>query len=832
MADRHTALPTGTVTFLFTDIEGSTRLLSERGEGYADLLSEHRRALRQAFQRHGGVEVDSQGDAFFYAFASAKAAARAATEAQAALARGPIRVRMGLHTGEPVVTDEGYVGIDVHRAARIMAAGHGGQVLVSQATRELLDGDLTDLGEHRLKDLTAPSRLWQLGPGDFPPPRTLYRTNLPVQAAPLVGRERELAEAGVLLRRHRLLTLSGPGGSGKTRLALQVAAEGVEGFADGVWWVPLAAITDPQLVLPAVARMLGTPGDVAVYLSSKRLLLLLDNLEQVIDCAPQLADLLASAAEVHILVTSRELLRIDGEHEYAVEPMVEDEAVTLFTERAVVAEPREAVLEICRLLDCLPLAVELAAARTAVLPPTQLLARLDDRLGLLTGGRRDAPARQRTLRATIEWSHELLTPQEQALFRNLGVFGGGFTLEAAEAVSGADLDTLQALVGQSLVRRSASGRFGLLETIREFARDRLDDHPDAARLHAAHAKYYLELAEAADPETRGARQSQRLEELEQEHPNLREALAWALNHDRADMALRLAAALTTFWMYHSHLSESRHWLADALEADRRAVGRAPAEMDLLRANALAGASVLATLQADWAMAETYGIERLEIARRLNDGVQIANSLLSLGRPALARGDPDGARVVLSEAVESAREAGEPWTIAMGTFNLAYVSLSVRDFPRARAEMELALEQFRPLADQYGTARSLTGLGAIAVHSDDTDAAIAPLRESLTILLALGDREGPAWALELMGDALAPTDPEASARLLGAADGLRQDLGISLTDAEVEPHERAVARIDGALEGDALSAAWTAGRRLTLPDAVAFALGRTVGRGRI
>ena len=773
--------------------------------------------------------MDTQGDSFFYAFASAKDAAKAATEAQAELAGGAMRMRIGLHTGEPAVTDEGYVGIDVHRAARIMGAAHGGQVIVSQTTRELLEGALIDLGEHRLKDLLAPQRLWQLGPGEFPPPKTLHQTNLPVQATPLVGREHELAAAAALLSAHRLVTLSGPGGSGKTRLALQLAADSVDDFPDGVWWVPLAAITDPQLVLPAIARTLGITSDLASYLGAKRLLLLLDNLEQVIECASEVGGLLARAPGIRILVTSRELLRIDGEREHPVGPLAEDEAVALFMERAVAAEPHEAVHAICRRLDCLPLAIELAAARTAILPPTQLLARLDDRLGLLTGGRRDLPARQRTLRATIEWSHDLLTSDEQELFRKLGIFTGGFTLEAAEAVAGADLDTLQGLVERSLVRRSPGGRFGLLETIREFARERLDGHPAAEDLHAAHALHYLVLAEAAEARSRTASKVRDLEELEQEHPNLREGFAWVLGNGRPDLALRYGAALIQFWMFHSHLSEGRRWSASVLDADARATGRAALERDPIRATVLGGAAILATLQADWAAAEGYATEHLAIARRLNDEARIANALLALGRSALARGDAEGARLVLREALEQARNSEDAWTMAMATFNLAYVSLSLRDFSSAREEMGSALKLFRPLDDRYGVARSLTGLGAIAVHSDDTAAAIAPLRESLTI--AIGDREGPAWALELLGDALAPTDPEGAARLLGAAENLREELGITIIDAEVEPHERAVARLGAGASADTVATAWAAGRRLTLPDAVAFALERTAAPGR-
>ncbi|HEV8602830.1 MAG TPA: adenylate/guanylate cyclase domain-containing protein [Gaiellaceae bacterium] len=459
-------LPTGTVTLLFTDIEGSTRLLHELGERYADVLSEHRRVLREAFSRHGGVEVDTQGDAFFVAFARAGDAVAAAGEAQYALTNGPVRVRIGVHTGEPVVTEEGYVGADVHRAARIMGAGHGGQVLLPETTRQLLDttAELRELGDHRLKDLTAPQRLYQLGDGDFPPLRTLYRTNLPIQPTPLVGRERELEEAGALVRSHRLLTLTGPGGSGKTRLALQLAAEAVAQFPDGVFWVPLQALRDPALVERAIGASVGADNGLIEHVANKRLLVLLDNFEQLIEAAPVVSSLLAGTLNAKVLVTTREPLHIEPEQRYQVEPLPDDDAAVLFVERAQAVilgfRPTQAVGEICRRLDGLPLAIELAAARVALLDPDELLARLDRRLPLLGSRSRDAPARQRTLRATIEWSHELLEPDEQELFCRLAVFRGSFSLEAAEAVCDADLDALESLVVKNLVRRWGSCRLG------------------------------------------------------------------------------------------------------------------------------------------------------------------------------------------------------------------------------------------------------------------------------------------------------------------------------------------------------------------------------------
>jgi class 3 adenylate cyclase len=408
-------LPSGTVTLLFTDIEGSTALLNSLGNDYATVLAKHRRILRSAFAKRGGIEVDTQGDAFFYAFPRAGDAVEAASEGQESLAEGPLRVRIGVHTGEPLVTEEGYVGIDVHRAARIAAAAHGGQVVISQTTRDLLDGDsdLRDLGAHRLKDLTAPERLYQLGYHEFPPLRTLDATNLPVTATPLLGREQELGElVALLVEGPHLVTVTGPGGTGKTRLALQIAAELVGTFSDGVFWVPLAGLADPELVVPEIARTLPARDDLLGYLKGKQLLLLLDNLEHLLEAAPDLASLLAAAEGLRVLATSRAPLKISGEREYQLEPLPSEDAVTLFLERARGVgknlEHDSTIESICRRLDGLPLAIELAAARTKVLSPEALLERLDGALSLLTGGARDAPERQRTLRrrsrgAMISW---------------------------------------------------------------------------------------------------------------------------------------------------------------------------------------------------------------------------------------------------------------------------------------------------------------------------------------------------------------------------------------------------------------------------------------------
>ena len=451
-------LPRGTVTFLFTDIEGSTRLLDELGaEAYGAALAEHRRVLREAFERYGGVEVDTQGDAFFVAFPTAPGALEAAREAQDEL---ELPVRMGLHTGTPLLTEDGYVGADVHRAARIAAAGHGRQVLVSAATAPLVDAsELRDLGEHRLKDLSAPERIYQLGDTEFAALKTLHRTNLPIPATPFLGRDHELGEARELLARAdvRLLTLTGAGGSGKTRLALQAAGEAAEAYPDGVWWVPLAPLADPADVAAAATRALGGGGTLAEVVDGRRLLLLLDNFEHVVEAAPEVSALLTECPHADVLVTSRERLRLQGEHVYPVPVLERVEARRLFVARAQAAqpdfEPDEHVDELCERLDNLPLALELAAARVPLLTTAQLLDRLRNRLDLLRGGR-DAELRQQTLRATIEWSHDLLDEEEQRLFRRLAAFAGGCTLETAEQVVDADLDTLQSLLDKSLVRSS------------------------------------------------------------------------------------------------------------------------------------------------------------------------------------------------------------------------------------------------------------------------------------------------------------------------------------------------------------------------------------------
>jgi predicted ATPase/class 3 adenylate cyclase len=579
-------LPTGTVTFLFTDVAGSTRLLGELGaERYEEELGAHRDVIRRALDRHGGVEVDTQGDAFFCAFGSARDAVACAADVTEGLAGTRISVRMGLHTGEALVAGDHYVGMDVHRGARIGACGHGGQVVLSPSTVALLEPDsfpLHDLGEHRLKDLSAPVRLHQLGEERFPPLKTLHRTNLPVPATPFLGREAELRELAELssVPGLRLLTLTGPGGTGKTRLALQLAAELAERFPEGMYWVTLAPLRDAELVPSAVAQALEVEERVdepavatIARAASGTTLLLLDNCEHVLDgVAAVVSPLLTQTAELVVLATSREPLGLAGERVVPVAPLAREDATALFRARAEAAgagtELDAAVVgAVCARLDDLPLAVELAAARTAALPLATLLARLSQRLDLLRGPR-DADERQRTLRATIAWSHDLLEPSEKVLFRRLAVFAGGAELEAAEAVCEADLDDLSSLVAKSLVRLGGT-RYWMLETIREFAAAELEAAGEGGRLRDAHASWFAALARLEAPLS--SRRAEWVERLEADRDNLRLAFA----HGRArgsDDLPALGAALGALHRVRGRYAEADEVLrtaaATALPRDR------------------------------------------------------------------------------------------------------------------------------------------------------------------------------------------------------------------------------------------------------------------------
>ena len=553
-------LPRGTVTLLFTDVEGSTRLLHELGaEGYADCLADHRRIIRQACAAEGGVEVDTQGDAFFVAFSQAERAARAADAISRSLTDGPMHVRIGLHTGQPLLGEEGYVGEDVHLGARIAAAGHGGQVLLSRATRDAIGDALavTDLGEHRLKDIGHAVAIFQLGTDPFPPLKTISNTNLPHPADSFVGRESELAEIAARVRSgSRLVSLIGPGGTGKTRLAIEAASSLLTEFKAGVFWVDLSPVRDPDAVAAAVAATLTTEQDLEAFIGEREMLLTLDNLEQVIDAAPWIASMVRACPNLAVLATSRERLRVQGESLVDVPPLEGADSGQLFADRAGMDRSAE-IDELCARLEHLPLAVELAAARTASLTPRQILDRLGQRLDLLKGGR-DADPRQRTLRATIDWSHGLLDEGEQRLFRRLSVFAGGTTLEGVEAVCAGNLDTIESLVDKSLVR-FVEGRYTMLETVREYAADRLRDAGESADMRARHAAFVRDFMAARIPTVMSGGDDEVGPTLVADFGNLQAAFAWLV--ESGDAAGAAAFIDTVWWFVGNFISQGRAGLA-------------------------------------------------------------------------------------------------------------------------------------------------------------------------------------------------------------------------------------------------------------------------------
>ena len=809
-------LPTGTITFLFTDVEGSTQLLRALGaERYGQALHTHRRLLREAATRHGGHEVDTQGDAFFFAFHRAVDAVRAAADSQVVLQANPwadghqLRVRMGIHTCEAAATNEGYVGVGVHLGARICAAAHGGQVLLSQTTFGLIKDEGTgiailDLGEHRLKDLSEPQRLFQLVsptlPNTFPPLRTLenHPTNLPVQATPLVGREREIGEVTDLLRREgvRLVTLTGPGGTGKTRLALQSAAELVEAFPHGVFLVPLAALNDPSLVMPAVAQALGVNEaagqSLSGYLATKALLLVMDNFEHVIDAAGETAELLSSAPAVKLLATSREPLHLAAERVYPVPPLgLPDakhlpglpalrryEAVALFVDRAqavqlsfdLTEENAAAVAEICLRLEGLPLALELAAARIPLLSPDAMLKRLGERLKLLRGGARDLPARQRTLNDAIAWSYDLLDDEERQLFAELAVFAGGFTLEAAETICEAGLDTLASLLSKSLIRRDGE-RFAMLEMIREFALERLPAHRKEADVHARHVAFFEELAESAYLE-RFELEGERSEELELEHDNLRGALDW-LGAVDPPRRLRMAGALGWFWHVHSHLSEGRARLSRALAGE--------SDWSRERARALSAAGELAAFQADVDAARPLIEESITIWADLGREEEVALALHDLGWGYFFAGQDEKARDCMEDSLDLLRDLGEPFLFNRSQIGLLQVLVSIGELDTVE---QLAPEALR-LAEELGDSRSEHFahhfLADCPLIRGNCVTAEQRYLQALELAVRLGDRS--ETAAEIQGLALAAagrSQPQRALRLAGAAQAEFDALGIDIT----------------------------------------------------
>jgi predicted ATPase/class 3 adenylate cyclase len=816
-------LPSGTVTFLFTDVEGSTRLLHDLGaDGYAEALAEHRRIIREACASEGGVEVDTQGDAFFFAFPTAPGAIAAASVFTDALASGPISVRVGLHTGTPLVTAEGYVGGDVHRAARIAAAGHGGQVLVSVSTAQLVELELTDLGEHRLKDLSAPERVYQLGDGDFPALKSLYRTNLPIPATPFLGREAELAEVVELLTgtTTRLLTLTGPGGTGKTRLALQAAAEASESFPDGVFWVPLAPLRDPALVLTSAAQALGSANGLAEHIQDKAMLCLFDNFEQVVEAAPDLGALVSACPNLDVLVTSRERLRVGGEQTYPVPPLAESDGEALFLMRARAVDPAfapsDAVRELCQRLDELPLALELAAARTALFSPEQLLGKLSHRLDLLKG-ERDADPRQQTLRATIEWSYDLLAQDEQRLFARLAVFSGGCTYEAAEQVAGADPDTLQSLLDKSLLRKrdsKAGPRYWMLETIREYASEQLEASGEAEELRRQHAEWFLALGRGLVPYVPVTKEW--LDELEGEHDNVRVALDRLPAQGDAQLALELAEAVWRFWQSRGHQVEAEARFESLLAFDR-----APTAA---RAHALNAAVAFSIQSGAYETGRLHAEQALAIHRGHGDARGVARSTFMLGYVANESGDFEAALPLFEETLGLMTDLGHEHYVGLATFNLEWALDELGDHEQARMLAEENLARARSIGSRTLEARSLESVGTYAHEDGRYDDALSLKRDALRMHVELGD---PTAVLDSLGR-IAITHAYAergrlAAELLAASLALHEEAGLAVPLYQRRRNDEMLEVLHEQLDDATFDAAWEQGARLTLDEAVALAL---------
>jgi predicted ATPase/class 3 adenylate cyclase len=851
------APPTGTVTFLFTDVEQSTRLLAELGtDDYAHTVEEHRRRLRDAFR--AGYEVDTQGDSFFYAFAGADDAVAAAEAGQRALEGLPLRVRMGLHTGEPLVVSDDYFGMDVHRAARICAAAYGGQVLLSQTTRDLVRVDTRDLGDHQLKDLTQPQRLHQLvAPGletQFPPLRTLENrpTNLPSQATPLVGRTPELEALHALLEDDnvRLVTLTGPGGAGKTRLAVHAAAEAVELFPDGVWFVALEAVDDPALLLPTIAQTLGLyesggkPLELVIreHFTGQQVLLVLDNFEQLVAAARTVSDLLDGSPGLQIVVTSRAPLRLAAEHVFPVPPLKlpdptslppvdalsQYEAVQLFVERAQAVAPAfaitnenaPAVAELCVRLDGLPLAIELAASRVRLLPPQALLTRLGRRLELLRGGARDRPERQQTLRATLDWSFDLLDAEERRLFARLSVFSGGFRLDAAEAVCGCDMDGVETLLENSLLRseEQADGepRFFMLESIRDYAFERLERDQEADELQERHARWYAAWLEARAEERLTGKLLFSWGPEDEEHDNIRAALGWA--RDRGDIELELqfaASAGLFYWPNRGHLSEGRRWLDDVLTRSHDADQRQ-------RARALVAGAQHAWRQGDHERSDELAAEAQSILERVDDPGTLAMALVARGIAADFRGDGQAEASYYEVAEKIYRELGHTAALEAILSNRGYADIVAGDFESAERRLREVADSSRGPVRLHATANhglALARLGRLeeaeARYGEALGGAMTTDPSTEVVLYGF---EGLALV------AAARTDDLRAARLWGVSTAICDATGYVLATAERSFHDELVEQVRGRLGDADFDRALDEGRRLPVDAAIALALG--------
>jgi predicted ATPase/class 3 adenylate cyclase len=914
-ADR--PLPTGTVTFLFTDIEGSTKLWDTHQSAMRVALPRHDFLVREAIAKTNGHVFKTVGDGFCAAFSLPSEAVAAALMLQRTLHAEPwpdatpIKVRIALHTGMVESQDRDYFGPPVNRVARLLATGHGGQTLLSQSTYELAWNSvpdaafLRDLGTHQLKDLARPERVYELQHPDlrceFPLINSLstHPNNLPQQLTSFIGREKEIAGIEALLSKARAITLIGSGGSGKTRLALQVAADTLAQYPDGAWFVELAALSDADLVPQALASVLGVkeePGKsvaqtLAEHLRPKQLLLVIDNCEHLLDaCAKLVVALLRLCPDVQTLATSRARFGITGEHTYRVpslslpdpkrevtpESLVPYESVQLFVDRALLVNPQfrvtgqnaPALASLCYHLDGIPLAIELAAARVRALSVEEIVGKLNQRFRLLIGGSRTALARQRTLRALVDWSYDMLDEAERALFCRSSVFASGWMLEAAEQACCGDgvdegnvIDLLTSLADKSLVlveERGGATRYRLLETMRQYARDRLCERGEDAHWQERLLAYLVVLVEEAEPELEGANQQASLDRLEAEHDNLRSSLTWSATMGGAAVeGLRLAGALSRFWVMRGYLDEGRGRLSSLLAAAHGE--QAPAA----RAKALKGAGILAYYQCDYPAARTFYEQSLAIYRSLGDrhGVDvvlhnlgavvhsqgdypaaralyeeslaisealgdqrgIATSVLNLGNVAYGQGDYVAAQAFYEQSLVIYRELGDMLRIAVSLRSLAEVACAKGEFPAAQALGEESLTIERELGNRQGIAYSLNDLGLIATEQGLHAAARALHDESLAISLELGDRWGIAWSLEgLAYVAVGFGQPDRAARMWGAMERLREEIGAPITLSERPRYERRVTSARSAIGDAAFELARQEGRSMTLEQVIQYA----------
>ena len=905
-------LPSGTVTFLFTDIEGSTQLWEKYPGAMKEALAKHDSILRAAIESSGGQVIKTTGDGIHGVFEKAIDAISATLTAQRAL-QGPIcdiqfRVRMGLHTGEAEMRGNDYYGQALNRAARLLSVGHGGQILLSSVSAELArehlppDVSLLDLGEHRLRDLIRPEHIYQVAaidlPNEFPALRLLdsLPNNLPPQLTSFIGRDREMQEARTLLGASRLLTLIGPGGTGKTRLSLQLAADQLLAFKDGVWLVELAPLREPAFIVSTIASVLelrevpGLPlmNIIIDYLRAKELLMILDNCEHLVEASAQIADqLLHTCPQLKIIASSREALGINGETIYRVpslslpdpssNSLMDYESTRLFIDRAAKAEPRfqltdhnaSSIAQICQRLDGIPLAIELAAARVKLFTPEQIAERLDDRFKLLTGGSRTALPRQQTLRALIDWSYQSLNETEQRALRRLAVFSGGWTFEAAEAAVGQEdtLDGLLGLVNKSLVNvedQDGNSRYRFLETIRQYAMEKLLESGEAVDVRDRHVDYFLRSMEPSpqrDQRTFGALpdDTEWLDRMEREHDNLRAALEWAASND-LDKALKLVYIVGNFWVGRDYNVEARRWCQMILER-----GESLPNMERERAKAygiLGWSSIGIGDHKTGRDAAERGIALAKVA----DDTHTMGRLLGLASLAcIFLGDFPAAEKALAEAESIAREHDYPEQLVTALTTRAQLAFSgYRDIAQARAYIGEALTLGAALQNDWATAMSLFGMGRIAGIVGDLETSRAKFLESANLAKKMGNKRQlyscyselahvlrengrleeplaiyrdllPKWKdlghraavaheLECIAYILSKmAQPQRAVTILGAADSLRKRIDSLATPVELDEYERELSAMRDKMDEVEFEKAWEAGRKLGMDEAIELAV---------